>query len=448
MRNLFYLLCFAFLMGQGSLVKAATSWQADLVKDGDKVKLTNPRGALSLTEDSHVSQGFPVKFEVACKDGLDCSKLTLLKGDAPALASGDSTKRSFTMADDFLAGGGQLSVKLDGKDVVTIKVADPGPGSAPPAREDTTTADLPSLLKTNCPPSIEPSYTPDDSQSTGHGTIVVNPFGQVLGALPENLDENDSLTVVVMADSRLAPLLRIRRKSALRTPGVLRTVGEDVKITIPPQQAGEPCRQVKGEFRDLAPGTAEFEILVQTGSDQTQVGSFDMVVDALYSGLLSFGPIRSDVVDHKFTLAPAPSGTGKIIVASENGDRETLYTVFYTPFIWGKRDIEKPISRNLWYHHVNPALGITVNNFSDNALAGITIDWGIIVLSAGVHFSRVSVLSPKSGLAEGSPFTGAENEIPTQKRWKQGKFLGVSLDLRAAAQLLGAVTRGAAGGNP
>jgi hypothetical protein len=251
-----------------------------------------------------------------------------------------------------------------------------------------------------------------------------------------------------MADSRLAPLLRIRRKSALRTPGVLRTVGEDVKITIPPQQAAEPCRAVKGEFRDLAPGTAEFEILVQTGSDQTQVGSFDMVVDALYSGLLSFGPIRSDVVDHKFTLAPAPSGTGKIIVASENGDRETLYTVFYTPFIWGKRDIEKPIPRNFWYHHVNPALGITINNFSDNALAGITIDWGIIVLSAGVHFSRVNVLNPKSGLAEGSPFTGAENEIPTQKRWKQGKFLGVSLDLRAAAQLLGSVTRGAAGGNP
>jgi hypothetical protein len=121
-------------------------------------------------------------------------------------------------------------------------------------------------------------------------------------------------------------------------------------------------------------------------------------------------------------------------MASESGRNRFLYTLFYTPFIWGGRDIQRSIS---FWQHLNPTVGLSLNDPLNNVFLGLSVDlFNSIVFTAGGTVSHVAQLDASSSLAPGSPFTGTSNDLPVTHSWQTGHFFAVSVDLRAAVQLL------------
>lgn len=376
-----------------------------------------------------------VTLKVACKN-LDCKTVSVvLNENAKKLTNSSGEDVPLDLPN---LANNKLRVVVEGRGEPFSTTIEVDAGSGGPA---TGTAALDELLQNPCTNVVGVVPTVGYSRQGNLISMIVAPTGRVIDAPNENMDEDDTLELWVLADSRLAPLINAKRKSAIRSVGSLQIVGAGVTIHVPTTSraqagtlGGPPlCEYRKFILNSFAPGRGEVEISVAQGAQPVVTGNFDFVVDRLYDGLFSFGAVRSDVVDRTFKLTP--QGTDKIIYASEDGNHQTLYAVFYTPFVWGKRDIEKKIENPL--HRLNPTFGFSVNNFGDNALVGLSYDFARgFVLLGGVHFSRVKTLSGKSGLKEGSPFTGMETEIPTEKRWEQGIFVGASIDLRAASQLL------------
>jgi hypothetical protein len=147
--------------------------------------------------------------------------------------------------------------------------------------------------------------------------------------------------------------------------------------------------------------------------------------------MFSFGAVSGKRLTQSFGLSP--QGDHNVIVSTAEGDREISYAVFFTPFLWKRRDVEKQIA---WWEHINPTVGIATTNVLDNAFVGVSFDYKTLVFTGGVHFQRVDTLSADSGLALGSPFSGTTDKIPVAKRWDHQAFVGVSIDLRAAAAFL------------
>ncbi|HZC80503.1 MAG TPA: hypothetical protein VE222_02085, partial [Nitrospiraceae bacterium] len=288
--------------------------------------------------------------------------------------------------------------------------------------------------------------------------VVVSPLGQVLSSnLAEiQFDEDDTLIVYLVADPDLIGQLVVRRKSTFREPGQIRILGSEVTRDQVNLQAGRvaTCPPHRFELRDFAPGRGEVEIaaLVEVGKP-TAVGSFEFAVNPLYTGMLSFGPTWSKNVDPDFDLAM--DANQQVIVQNNQGGRDLKYAVYYTPFIWGKRDPEKSHewyglhgSTNFkkkwypWLQHVNPSLGFTLENLSDNALVGVSVDFGpAFVVTVGDHFRKVEVLQDLKGVRLGKPFAGKREDLPIGRSWEDESFIAVSIDLRAAVKALKSVVK-------
>jgi hypothetical protein len=379
------------------------------------------------------------QLEITCVEGADCTKAEVnLNDDLSRPEDQDGGTIELTLA----LAGNELKVSYGGSQKISTTVAvQPGGGTVDGNTKDTEEVPLEKLLQNPCTDVLAQPQT-GYSREGNLSVRAVDITGRMLSDPQENMDEDDSLVLYVLVDRQLAPLVSARRKSAIRTVGALQIVGNGIKLNLPKTlaQAAGPgaCEYKKFTLDSFAPGTGEVEIQVSQGSAQPlAVGGFDFIVHRLYDGMFSLGALRSDLVDRSFKLTP--QGDDKVIYASENGDQTTLYAVFYTPFVWGKRDIEKDVPNPL--HRLNPTFGVSINNFADNALIGATYDFPRgILLVGGLHLSRVSNLA--GGLKEGDVFTGEQADIATKKEWDQGWFLGVSIDLRAAGQLLDTVFGG------
>lgn len=276
------------------------------------------------------------------------------------------------------------------------------------------------------------------------GAMVVSPTGRVLARAVDTFDENDELRVIVYGDVLLLPTLKVERTSAFRDVQTLRIVGQG--STVPQQlitnQAGAVCGTLEFRLADFAPGQGKFQISSYQNDEWVALGSGDFNVDPLYSGMFSLGGAWTDLVDPDFKLAANGSG-GNVIAVGGSGKNELLYTLFYTPFVWGKRDLEKRVP---WYGHINPSFGIVPQKVDENAMVGITIDLPQgLLFTFGRHYRRITVLPDSTGLTPGSPFMGTAAEIPTASKWRDDNFFAVTIDLRAAVQLFTAAFGG--GGN-
>jgi hypothetical protein len=307
----------------------------------------------------------------------------------------------------------------------------------PPATAQTAPADdVGALLARQCA-EVPPFVTYDSAASQGQ--VVVTPTGMALTAIPDSMDEDDTLVVTVVADARLLPFVEVRRTSAQRSIGDLRILGDDVTLPKDPFQRQSErdaaCGTMSVRIGDLAPGKAEIEIAVRTSRGRTVTGALELRVQPLYTGMFSLGPLWTEVADPAFGLVPRDMET--ILSVREQDSGRMLFAFFYTPFVWGKRDVEKPAAR--WYHHLNPTVGLVLADPLHNALAGASVAGRGFVLTAGVHVSRVRVLDDASDLAEGDAFLGDEDDLPVARQWKVGPFVSVAVDLRAAIKIVGAV---------
>ncbi len=280
------------------------------------------------------------------------------------------------------------------------------------------------------------------SDSTFVPHFVVDFLGNVYLRPEWPIDDRDRVRVTVIAKRDALAQLRISRHSAFRSVGTLNIMGSgiDASKLIPHSERGAVqlgCRTVT--LGDFASGKGEVEIAFIDAKGAAQVvGNFDFAVNPTYTGALSLGAIRTPLLDPDIGLAF--NGTDTVITVKSDGiqgeDKDAhriLYTVAYTYYMWGRRDIEKP---RPFLQRINPMMGVVLNDIPNNFIAGATVDlFDGVFLHAGAHAGKVRTLDPHSGLEIGDEYTGKETEVPIVRRWRTKFFVGVSVDLRAAVQL-------------
>jgi hypothetical protein len=383
---------------------------------------------------------------ISCLAGVDCTtaKIAAMEDSARVQLAAAGAK----LTGKLPTGSGNVTLTYSGANVplgpVDTSDQSQRDGSGQSVKQQASLAALVAAAA-KCSGSVDVPQPYDQGRRLGR--VAVDPQGSLLTILPQ-INEGDSLEVIVFGHEQLVSKVLVRRASPVRTLGAVSILGSEAKFEVPRPFAEEAPRCVTRSFflADFAPGRGEVEITATDIEGKTGVlGRFEFPVAPLYTGMFSIGAMWSSVQDPAF--GTVTNGADLVITAKEQGYRRLLYTVLYTPFVWGSRDVERAEdwrSGWTWLHHLNPSVGIVVNNVPDNGVAGVSFDLPqLFVLTYGVHVSHVSVVDPNSGLAPGSVLPAAA-VVPTAKRWKTGWFWGISIDLRAAAQLFKSVaaTRG------
>jgi hypothetical protein len=381
--------------------------------------------------DPIIVAGSVIPIQANCTAAFECRKVGTVIGGVPVtMTSSDGKTASGSLQLKSLAGN-KLILTYDGIAILQRTLTQ-GTAMAAGGVPSIDLAQLAVLLQNPCTTISPTSAAPRYSAADNRADVLVAVNGRVIAAPSENIDENDTMTVWLLADANLKGVLNVKRASTIRTVGSFNIVSAGSTAPDLKQNAIAfgPCEYIRFDVRDFAPGKGEVEIDATVTTSPTKIGAFEFVVDELYRGMLSFGAVSSSVVSQSFKLGTAPTATGNVIVGSESANRQLLYAVFFTPFVWGQRDIEKPVPL---LHRINPVVGITTSNTSSNALLGISLDGLGFQLVGGLHYAHIATLA--NGYQVGSSFAGSESSIPTTLRWKGGLFLGAAIDLRAAVVL-------------
>ena len=455
------------LLAGCTVAQAAQDWHVT-VTDANTAKLdcADSADANKCLQGTGKTNAFDdgATITITCATAAACIDIALQKanGTTPVAelnkTSSTATTRVYTLKTADFQGSINAGVFAKKKLLVALTVQPKAPavagggdgGQAPRPRtlEDVIATSSQAILL-DCPPSVRGSYAPNDSEgdSKATATLYVDALGNVISSPSDySFDENDILKVYVIGDEDLLARLRVARTSDIRDVTILRNVGESTVASSIGRQGREgapPCKMRQFTVENFAPGKGVVQISRVKGDEVAPIGTFDIDVAPLYSGIFTLGAARSSIVDRKFAVVPNNGST--VIGSTDVSDKDTVYSIFYTPFVWGKRDLEKPFSLSTLYKHINPTVGFVVDDVSNNFLVGLSLDLprGVVV-TAGRHYRRVTVLSKESGLKLGSPFTGASDTIPTAKSWENASFIAVSVDIRVMSQLIKNAFTGAA----
>jgi hypothetical protein len=402
----------------------------------------------------------PLIITLKCSGGAKCSDLhaVLISKDNPTGVAPSSTSNQdangvrwefnpelFVAKEDLVlqfSRGDKDKVQAITVTVLPLPVAQQPPAAIPPKTQQSATGDnINALVSFDCSEEMQivvNSYRNSVySTDANRATFVVAPNGNVTLSPPPVIDENDEIDVVVVGHRDLLRTLQIQRSSAFQTPGALNILGGDLPPATPatPKSGSlNPCDKTIVALRDFQPGKGEVSISALSAKGAVPTGSFQFGVNALYSGAFSFGAIRTNLRNPTFGLVA--KGADSVISIVQDDKPRILYTLTYTPFIWGKRDIEKD-SPALNIRRLNPMFGVVLNDISNNFVIGASYDMmSSVYLTAGAHFGRVQTLDTDGGVTLGSTFSAPRSEIPVTKSWHSDWFVGVSLDVRAAVQLL------------
>jgi hypothetical protein len=376
---------------------------------------------------------------IDCTATNNCNKLdATLDNQSRTISDVSGTAGSIKLKQADVSTSGSTVLILDGNTPIasvrlrSVKSPSTTSSSSNSAANSAGCSTLPSTYE----PELDRNGKPKlgaDARSDAH--FVVTSGGSILQYPDQPVDENDRVFVHVQGTPDEVPNIEVARTSPTRIPGA-HFVGEGTTINL---KAKERCTERVFELGDFAAGEGAVEVYTVATGQKVSRGAFKFTVDTLYSGIIGFGPMFTrGIGDETFKLQAR--GDKKVITASAEGVRNVIYAVSYTYFMWGRRDLEKPEMR--WFTHVNPTLGISVNNMSDHALVGASIDLGQLLITVGSHVAHVTRLNSKSGLSDGSEFPGTADDIPTSKRWESHAFIGVSVDIRAAAALLKTLATG------
>lgn len=292
---------------------------------------------------------------------------------------------------------------------------------------------------------IEKSYDTENNK----GYVILTPTGNIIHKDLDLFDENDTLVVTIVGDRELLSQLKVKRISPFRRKGTVRLVGEEVEPPIERKALEEP-EYDKMEFtvQDFEPGKGEIEISV-IGDPDRVIGTFEFNVNPLYTGIISYGGVWTRAVDPDYKLVTGETEEAEnILIEGNAGERDLLYSLLYTPYIWGKRDLEKIYP---WYNYINPTVGIVPNDITNHALLGVSIDLPIggTLFTVGAHVRRIDALSEDTKAEIGETYAAGKDaddvELPTSRELKTDLFLAVSVDLRAAVRVVRAALSVAAG---
>jgi sulfur carrier protein ThiS len=276
------------------------------------------------------------------------------------------------------------------------------------------------------------------NEARNEATFIVSVNGNVVARPTEPIDEDDKIIVHVVGPQDLLDKLVVERKSAFRTPGAYRIVGEGTD-TFHESRFESDCNEVVVQLADFEPGRGQVQLSrLDANGRSTAFSEFDFGVNPLYRGAFSFGPVYSWLTDRSFGTV------NNQITVTEQSPR-VHYVISYTHYIWGRRDDEKPNRQGLM-HQLYPTFGLSLQNTLKNVFAGVTYDilGTNIYLTAGAHVGRVTVIDPTSGLDVGSTLPATLTSVPTRSETDVDWFIGLSLDLRAATKFLGLFGSGTA----
>lgn len=438
----------------------SAQWEIDVAKRGATVTATAPK----------LQSGEHFKFEAAtevltvkctnlsCKDDvqvaanpagpeLSSPSVTPNKDTSPSDASA-----SFTVIGDRVAQSKQpvvLEIRVTGTDkpiasfLMEALEQQPNPTI-------TAAISLNDLL-------VSPACLNSNIEPSGN-EFVVSPNGDILGRPPTPINEGQKVIVEIVADQRLVPQLHAQRSSAFRTVRISNILSGSVTvptevITAAGKQAltseNAACDRATFQLADFAPGQATVEISALTDKGKQALGTFDFTVDELYTGAFILGGIWTSVRNSSFGKTTIRRDTvvggvnqeavDTVITETDKGGPRFLYAVTYTPFIWGERDVKVGLKN--WYEHFNPAVGLALNDISNNAMAGVDFDmWNRIYVIYGLHVGRVTELDPRAKLTLGSVI--ANTPVPTRRAWETGWFWGVGVDLQAGIDLFHSILSG------
>lgn len=264
--------------------------------------------------------------------------------------------------------------------------------------------------------------------------FVVTPGGSFLQQPNGPVDEDDAIAFhVVSTDQALLQQLEVVRTSPTRTTGTLSIQGEGTSVQRQALGPAQPCYQRTFELGDFAPGEAVVELYTIDQRQRTVVGTAKFNVNRLWHGIMSFGPMRSSIDTQAFGLLRRDDKN--IIVRTENAAHDLVYVVQYTQY-WRRRDSEK---RYPFYQHINPSIGIALEDSLDQAFVGASIDWRQFVFTIGAHVRDVTVLARDAGLRAGGEFGGTAEQLPLETERQTGLYVGVSVDARAIRTLFDAI---------
>ena len=432
--------------------QAAQTWSVNVVNSSAATLACtdpgNPDLCLSGTGKTNVFQN-GATITIICPDAATCADITLSRENLGVIgkevqgrSAPSALAKVYALNDADLAAASNVGVFSKEKLLVAFTLQ---PGS----RTDTTTTAMGSLQRAvsamkftglqDCPPQVAAVYTEpeDDGGKTAIATIYVDVLGNVLAKTQASFDENDSLTVFVLGEEELVKTLKVARTSAMRDLTILRNIGEGTQIQRQAVGGAAPVCKMKGfeGIDSFAPGKGVVTISRAKNDAVEAIGTVELNVAPLYSGIFTMGVARTDIVNPKYKLVT--NGSDNVIALGDASDTDTLYTVNYTPFVWGKRDLEKRMNGSNWYRHINPTIGLALDDVSNNFLVGVSIDLprGVLI-TAGVHYRKIDVLSEESGFAVGDVFAGAADALPTSSKWDSDKFIAVSIDIRVMAQLI------------
>lgn len=449
------------LLGAAALLASAgahgtQTWSID-VQNATTATLQCPAGStadtcLSPTGKTNAFDN-QATITITCATAAVCQNVTLnLLTDRSVLPGGTApttTTKLYTLSNSNVTGSTNVAVFHQGVQIANtaFTLAPSGaPTPTPQGHSSGTARTLEQVVASSNPIQLSDcqgrgSYSDrnGDGEERATAEVYVDVLGNVLSKPAESFDENDRLNVYVLGDPDLLQRLKVARTSDARDVTAVRIIGQGVTPpSIEQKQAltAPTCKMRLFEGIDsFAPGKGVVTISRVNGNAVEPIGTFDVNVAPLYSGIFTLGAARTEAVDPKFKLVA--NGADQVIAPGDASEKDTVYSIFYTPFILGKRDLEKPFRLDKWYRHINPTIGLVLDDVSNNFMAGISIDLPRgIVITAGRHYRKVTVLSEESGLTVGSVFTGAPETIPTSKSWESEKFIAVSVDLRVMAQLI------------
>jgi hypothetical protein len=383
-------------------------------------------------------------LNVICDSTLsdpECSQITASIGQVGIPLTDGRTATGTVQASLVSSTGTRFRILSNGNEVTG------GPllqliNSQGPAAQPVAGAQPPAAVRAIAHPCDSIRVTPSYEEKQNKAHFVVTPGGSFLQQPSGPIDENDVVVFhVVSTDQALLQRLEVVRISATRSTEALNTLAGGTSVRRQAAGPAQPCFRRRYELGDFAPGEGKVEMYTMEGADKTVHGTPTFNVNRLWHGIMSFGPMRSSIDTQAFGLTPRDGKN--FIVHTEQASHDLVYVVQYTQY-WRRRDTEKTLewyrNNNLrypWLQHINPSIGIALDDTLDQAFVGVSVDWQRFVFTLGAHVRDVKILARDSGLTVGGEFTGTT--IPLETDRKTGLYVGVAVDARAIRTLFDAI---------
>lgn len=270
--------------------------------------------------------------------------------------------------------------------------------------------------------------------------ICVDPYGNIIGRKPVNLDQDDEVIFLVVVpevkyddysiddnDAEYAPTdLAFRPADAITNNVQSGNVDEPIKYTI--------REFIKGPYTSS-------NVVFNVKKDGATVSTFTIHINPLYHVAIGVSYVSSNLENPTFDVVPLADSSGLNTIQRFNNTNRTLITfnvIWYwwstlkylqgDPLTRGRDVLKEP---NL-ITRINPTFGVSLKgNLQENFFAGLTFEFargGSIC--AGWHYGKVTQLSDRNFELGSTAFAGTQADIRTEEVWKWGQFIGITLDTR------------------